>query len=588
VAAFVGVGLAASLTLVLVLLPTLEDSIRSDRANAEARAVYSTLQNRSRAFTSPFSGEEIERRLSELQADLGGDVRFDIQGATFFPAVSSVRAYLSTPAGRRLRDAAELGVGARAVESFDGQTVVIAALPVPGQISPGGVLSAAVPVRGLGSDLAVVRRRVLLAVIAVLALASLVGFALARALGRRIRGLAGTAAKLAGGDLSARAPEARPAELTSLGESLNGMAERLESLLAETLKDRDRANTLIGSLAEGVVAVSPAGELTAVNAAAQRHLGLPPVGSVRLEALPAAVADVVRRALADPALLGVADEVELPGGNVFALEVTPLPDRAEGVVLTLRDVTDERRLERARRDLVANVSHELKTPLTALTGFIELLEDPRLDPARRREFVELMAGEAARLDRLVEEQLELARLDSGRLRLEREPLDLGALAVGVVASRRALAEREGVLLTADPPPAEPVVVDADGARLEQILLILLDNALRHTPSGGRVRVSVEGEGETATLAVSDTGEGIRADAQPFVFDRFYQADPSREGRGSGLGLAIARGLAQAHGGAIELRSAAGQGSTFTLRLPLTAAAPPVEPSPSPAGAGSSQ
>jgi signal transduction histidine kinase len=587
VAAFVGVGLAASLTLVLVLLPTLEDSIRSDRANAEAREVYSTLQQRAGAFANTLSPDEIEHKLAQLQADLGGGVQFETQDYVFLPPVSTGREYLDTPTSRSLRRTVAPGVGVRSTENFGGETVALAAVYVPAQLNSGGVLSAAVPVRGLGSDLTVVRRRVFLAVIAVLALASLVGFALSRALGRRIRGLAGTAAKLAGGDLSARAPESRPAELTSLGESLNGMAARLEGLVAATVKDRDRANALIGSLAEGVVAVNPAGDLTLVNAAAQRHLGLPPASGARLEALPAPVADVVRRALGDPASSGVAEEVELPGGDVYALEVNPLPDRGEGVVVTLRDVTDERRLERARRDLVANVSHELKTPLTALTGFIELLEDPRLDPGRRREFIGLMAAEAARLGRLVDEQLELARLDSGRLRLEREPIDLGALAVGVTASRRALAERAGILITAEPPPVEPVIVDADAARLEQILLILLDNALRHTPPGGHVWVSVAREGGTAALAVSDTGEGIPVEAQPFVFDRFYQADPAREGRGAGLGLAIARGLAGAHGGAMELRSIPGEGSTFTLRLPLAAPAPPAEaPAPSPSAAGS--
>ena len=260
---------------------------------------------------------------------------------------------------------------------------------------------------------------------------------------------------------------------------------------------------------------------------------------------------------------------------MFALQVTPLPDRAEGVVLTLRDVTDERRLERARRDLVANVSHELKTPLTALTGFIELLEDPRLDAGRRREFVELMAGEAARLDRLVEEQLELARLDSGRLRLDREPLDLG----------RPGRERHGV-----PPRARPARgghplgrpgrprrrwwsrPTARGSSRSCSSCSTTRCATRRPAA--RCGSSVAREDGSATLAVADTGEGIPAEAQPFVFDRFYQADPSREGRGTGLGLAIARGLAQAHGGAIELRSTPGVGSTFTLRLPLAAVSAP--------------
>jgi signal transduction histidine kinase len=190
-----------------------------------------------------------------------------------------------------------------------------------------------------------------------------------------------------------------------------------------------------------------------------------------------------------------------------------------------------------------------------------------------------MSQETARLERLVEEQLQLARLDAGALPLEREPVDLGDLAREVVEPRVALAAREGVTLSAQAHDGEPVEVDADPARVEQILLILLDNALRHTPAGGRVEVAVGREDGLATVAVRDTGEGIPPESQAFVFDRFYRGDASREGRSAGLGLAIARGLAAAHQGSIGLESAVGEGSTFTLRLP---ARPPGPPAPGPA------
>jgi len=237
------------------------------------------------------------------------------------------------------------------------------------------------------------------------------------------------------------------------------------------------------------------------------------------------------------------------------------------VVVTLRDVTDQRRLARARRDLVANVSHELKTPLSAIKGFQELLEDDHMDPARRSQFLGLMSQEIDRLERLVADQLELARLDAGEFPLEKDEVDLGDLVVGVTEPRRVLAEAEGLTLTVHPPREGRIVVDVDAARIEQIMLILLDNALKHTPSGGRIRVSVDLQSDGAAVAVADDGEGISDDAQPFVFDRFYQGDSSRVGRSAGLGLAIARGLAGAHGGRIELSSLVGLGSTFTLFLP---------------------
>jgi two-component system sensor histidine kinase ResE len=274
--------------------------------------------------------------------------------------------------------------------------------------------------------------------------------------------------------------------------------------------------------------------------------------------------------------------VTLADGAELELRATRLGEAPHaGTVVTLRDVTAQRRLERARRDLVANVSHELKTPIAALKGFLELLEGDRVSERHRREFVAAMSQETARLERLVEEQLQLARLDAGALPLRRERVDLGELARDAVAPRVALAAREGVSLSARPHPGAPVEVDADPVRVEQILLILLDNALRHTPPGGRVEVAVGREDGQATVAVRDTGEGIPPEEQAFVFDRFYRGDASREGRSAGLGLAIARGLAAAHQGSIGLESAVGEGSTFTHRLPSPPPGPPAADPPAP-------
>ena len=579
VASFVAVGLAASLTLVLVLLPTLEGSFKSDRVNREGLRVSDVLTAHRAAVATALSTGRVDAELDDLFSALGGgEVRVSAFGQEEATGVSVLPQ----------DDLASIGANARRTGSALRQTVatpsgpvILAAVPLSteDQVFPVGALEAAVPVRSQGGEVGVVRRRVLLAVAAVLGMASLVGLGLAWLFGRRIARVAGTAEKLAGGDLSARSPQPGPRELSSLGASLNTMAARLEGQLAATVSERDRANGLIASLAEGVIAVSPDGTVSVANEAAQRALDLPGGGApIRVEALPAPLADAARAVLADPDGPGVVREVDL-GRAVYVLQVSAMPDLGAGAVLTMRDVTDERRLERARRDLVANVSHELKTPLTALRGFIELMEDPRLDPARRAEFVELMGQEAERLQRLVEEQLELARLDAGGLRLEREVLDLGELAEGVAASRQALAARDEVDLRADVAPGPPVRVLADPARVEQLILILLDNALRHTGPGGSVAIRVAPDGHEGILAVCDTGTGIPLEAQQFVFDRFYQADSAREGRGAGLGLAIARGLVRAHGGSIDLRSALGHGSTFTVRLPLVVEPPVANPAP---------
>ncbi len=563
VAALVGVGLAASLAVLLVVLPTLESSVRGNRATHAAERLNRELQDAEVAaivseVPVAVGAEDLERLATALRLELGGQVRVIYERGPFLRALVA-----TAPGDAELFDqlAREPQPGTAVVGRDRSFVTAAAAVQLPSGAR--GRILVAVPVSGVDTDLGIVQRRLIIAVFVVLGLASLAGYLLSRLIGRRISGLAGTAATLAGGDLSARAPELPPREVASLGASLNGMARRLEGLVGELTSERDRARGLVASLAEGVLAVSRDGDLLVANAAAQRYLGLPE-GRSRLDALPAEMMDVVRSGLDAPVDSPV--EVHLPSGAELEVHLGRLDDG--GLTVTLRDVTEERRLERARRDLVANVSHELRTPLAALKGFLELLESESLDPGTRRRFLVSMSQETARLERLVEEQMQLARLDAGGLPLVREPTDLGELASEVVGPRGPLAERAGVALEVRCPAGGPVLVDADPARLEQVLLILLDNALRHTPAGGRVLIGVGRDGSGAVLRVSDNGEGIPADEQSFVFDRFYRGDTVRGGgRSTGLGLAIARGLVEAHGGTIDVRSAVGRGSTFTIRLP---------------------
>ncbi len=575
VGALLAVGMCASLAVLLTVLPTLESAVSSDRAKREAGTLGKTITRigKEPGISGPASAEDINRLAIRIRAATDAEVAVSYRGS-----VLSAGSVAVTPENPTVLNDARIAPGqAQILGSGD---AVAAAAPLYIDGVDAGVITAARPLSGVAPELAIVRRRVIIAMIVVLGLAALAGIALARVLGSRIRRLAGTAATLAAGDLSARAPAARiaPQEIVTLGESLNGMAGRLQDLLAEITSERDRDRAMIGSLAEGVIAVAPDGTVAVANDAANRLLGLPEgAESARLDALPPAILDAVLEAHAPSAQPADRRLVELPGGTELELHVAPLADdRDAGTVITLRDVTEQRRLERARRDLVANVSHELKTPIAALKGFLELLESEGVDARTRREFLASMSQETARLERLVEEQLQLARLDAGALPLDRSALELDELARVVVAARVPLAARAGVTLSTRRTTPDPVVVVVDPARIEQILLILLDNAQRHTPAGGSVEVVVGRDGDEATLAVTDSGEGIPDDDQPFVFDRFYRGDASREGRSAGLGLAIARGLASAHRGAITLSSRVGEGSTFTLRLPLAGAEAPAQ------------
>ena len=578
VGALLAVGMAASLAVLLVVLPTLESSVRGDRAKRDgeelARDVRAAGQDP--GLSNTVTQDQLRELVTQLRAQTGAEVRVDVQG--IFVNTSAQ----APPRLRLLTQAPPLVLNQGTTFDDEQAVATVADLYIDGQQQ--GTIAAAREVTGLAPELAIVRRRVIIAMAVVLGLATLAGIALARVLGGRIRRLATTAATLAGGDLAARAPTPRvaPAELVTLGDSLNGMAAQLQSLVAEITGERDRDRALIGSLAEGVIAVAPDGAVVVTNEAATRLLGLREGEPPRLEALPPAILDAVREARAGDGSAPERRQVVLPGGVELELHVAHLAaDDSGGTVITMRDVTDERRLERARRDLVANVSHELKTPIAALKGFLELLEGEGVSERHRREFLQSMTQETGRLERLVEEQLQLARLDAGALPLDRQEVDLDDLAEVVTAPRVPLAQREGLTLAVTPSPGGPLIAAVDPSRIEQILLILLDNAMRHTPSGGRVDVIVDRDGQDATIAVRDTGEGIPPDVVPFVFDRFYRGDPSREGRSAGLGLAIARGLAAAHRGSLELQSEVGAGTTITLRLPLLDAGPVTEETPRP-------
>ncbi len=575
IGSFIAVGAVASLLVLLVLLPTLESSVVSAATDRVSVSTATALKDLSSIAGTGLSVTEADAKSFAQQAasEVKGAARFVTSDQIVFPAgdPALVDTFDPTDYGPEAKalQASNPGepVRPRVSEQPDGSRIVYSAVGVTHLGTEVGTLEVAVPVPRPTEEIAVLQRRVLLAVITVLVLATLAGLALSRVLGGRIARVARTADALSSGDMSARAPEAAPREVATLAGGLNQMADRVEGLLAQVTGERDRASALVAGLAEGVVMVDPSGDVLVANDAAARMLGVGPGRDPVAGDLGPVLTDVVRRVRDEGGPVD-GEEVTTPDGGAIAVAAVPLREPQGTVVLTLRDVTAERALQRTRRDLVANVSHELKTPVAAIRGFLELMEDDRMPPEARREFLGLMDAEAARLQRLVDEQLQLARLDSGGLPMEMESIDLGALVREASRPRQLLAAKEGIAIEVD--ALAPVPMDGDPARLEQVLLILLDNAMRHTPAGGTITVRAWVQGSDALMSVTDSGEGIPAEALGSVFDRFYRADPSRESgerTGAGLGLAIARGIVQAHGGTIDVRSDPGQGACFTVRLP---------------------
>jgi two-component system phosphate regulon sensor histidine kinase PhoR len=237
-------------------------------------------------------------------------------------------------------------------------------------------------------------------------------------------------------------------------------------------------------------------------------------------------------------------------------------------IVVLRDITALRRLESVRREFVANVSHELRTPLTSMRAVVETLEAGAIDdPSVAGDFLARIVGEVERLTTLVDELLDLARLESGRLTLKIEPVLAADLVTAGAERLRPQTERARVSLAIDTDQGLPVVM-VDRTRIEQVLINLIHNAIKFTPADGTITVSADVVGDHLVVAVADTGVGIPESELPRVFERFYKTDRARRSEGTGLGLAIAKHIVHAHGGTISVASKLGRGATFTFHLPL--------------------
>jgi two-component system phosphate regulon sensor histidine kinase PhoR len=378
---------------------------------------------------------------------------------------------------------------------------------------------------------------------------------------------------IASGRLGERVRPRPRGELGQLADTFNRMAGVLEERMAAASQEQNRLVAALNSSADAVLAVDPEGRVAFANVAAARLFERSTeelVGNPFSWVMPN---EQVISALRSSSEEGQrqATIVEQPQRRYLQLTTTPIIGGGEWAALVVcHDLTDVKRTELVRRDFVANVSHELRTPLASLKAVIETLEGGALDDKETaHEFLLRAEGEVDRLVEIVEELLELSRIESGEVPMAQAPVDLSAIARRAVERMRHQAERAGVSLELETATNLPRVV-GDGERLERVVVNLLQNALKFTPEGGAVRVAVSCQGGPIVLGVSDTGTGIAREDLPRVFERFYKVDRARAGAGTGLGLAIVKHTVEAHGGTVAVESEEGRGSTFSFSLPVTA------------------
>jgi two-component system phosphate regulon sensor histidine kinase PhoR len=409
-----------------------------------------------------------------------------------------------------------------------------------------------------------------------LALALILSNLVAKRMSGAVSELTEAARRMTEGDLSVRTRLVGHDELGELGHALDRLAGSLATTLGQLRAERDLQGRILEAMQEGVVVVDREGRIVLVNPALRSMLlvGVEVVGKLLIETVRhAQLEELVEDARTSAGAVPI--EIELPGLKPRRLLVhaSPLSGDDEGLLFVFVDVTEVRRLESLRRDFVANASHELRTPVAAVRSATETLRSGALeDPGAAIRFVDIIERNAMRLQSLVEDMLELSKLESNEFKVKRERVELGSVVPIVLALFRERAEKKGVRLSAELSP-EASAVEGDPRGLEHVLSNLVDNAVKYCPPGTRVLVSAAKlDEDRVRLVVSDTGPGIPAEHLPRVFERFYRVDAgrSRELGGTGLGLSIVKHMVEAMRGKVAVESEVGRGSTFTVSLPRAA------------------
>ena len=438
------------------------------------------------------------------------------------------------------------------------------------------VLRFALPLETVDEALVSFRRTLSLASLLVLLVLGAASLLISRQFSRRVERLREFSRRVSAGDFRPLPADSSGDALDALCSSLNQTAAQLDRTIRELTSERNLSSAILGSMVEGVAVVNSSERLLFANHSFADILGLQSPLQTGL-----ALVEVVRQselieAVRHVLLQGERVEAEIITGTLrqhfFAATVASVrAGETSGAVVVLHDITDLRKLERVRRDFVANVSHEFKTPLTAIQGFAETLLAGALDDHQNRaRFLEIIIEHARRLARLTDDLLKLSRMDADRLDLDIRAVNVQQLVESSVEAARHRATEKNLRLSISSVPEGLPDVAGDRVRLIEVLQNFLDNARQYTLPGGKIEVSAEAAPSQVIFTVSDTGIGIPQADQSRIFERFYRVDAarSREAGGTGLGLAIAKHLIEAHGGRIWVESEVGQGSQFHFSLPI--------------------
>ena len=445
----------------------------------------------------------------------------------------------------------------------------------PAKDAEGNIIAAVFmtrPIKELDTALGSFNFALILSICGVLLVMLLPTYIGAALLARPIHQMRDVSLRMARGDFTARANTNVRGEIGELGGTLNYLSERLNYTIQELRLEKNRLSSIVDGLGEGIVAVDARGEITHINPALLR-IFKPRAMSVGSWAHMQLIPD---REIWEDFRATINARIPMTRnmhweGKEFAVTISPLENDAgypEGAVGLFRDITEQERLEQTRREYVANVSHELRTPVSSVRGLAEALNDGLIKTEEdRQRYYGFILRETMRLTRLIEDLLELSRLQSGAVALKKARVDMSELLMDFSERYAQVASDVNIEFHLDiPEPCPYALTNAD--RVEQVLVVLVDNAIKFTPSGGTITVGAREESGFLRLYVSDTGSGIEPEDLPHVFERFFKADRSHSGNGTGIGLSIAHEIVRLLGGELTVKSEVGRGSTFGFTVPV--------------------